>query len=129
VVTAAAPVTVTHALGRYPVYVEPGALGQLDALVTRHLPRRRLCLIADATVAALLADRLLAGLLRADATLTFPAGEASKTRATWAELTDALLEDESIPEIVIIYLNRLSDLLFTLARLANRLAGGVEEPW
>lgn len=41
----------------------------------------------------------------------------------------AMAETESIPDIAIVYLNRLSDLLFTLARLANRRAGGVEETW
>jgi cob(I)alamin adenosyltransferase len=34
-----------------------------------------------------------------------------------------------IPQIVIIYLNRLSDLLFTLARVANRRSGSAEEAW
>src|SRR3954471_13588400 len=38
-------------------------------------------------------------------------------------------ESEAIPELAIVYLNRLSDLLFTLARLANHLAGGTEEAW
>ena len=37
-------------------------------------------------------------------------------------------EDE-IPEVVIIYLNRLSDLLFTLARVANRRSGAGEVTW
>ena len=41
----------------------------------------------------------------------------------------AMAETESIPDIAIVYLNRLSDLLFTLARLANRRAGGAEETW
>ena len=36
---------------------------------------------------------------------------------------------EEIPPLVVIYLNRLSDLLFTLARLANRLAGKNEVAW
>jgi cob(I)alamin adenosyltransferase len=40
-----------------------------------------------------------------------------------------LVPDEAIPEIVIIYLNRLSDLLFTLARVANRRAGSGEVTW
>src|SRR5207237_10531805 len=44
------PVVVTHALGSYPVYVEPGGLGRLDELVRRHLPGRRVALVADATV-------------------------------------------------------------------------------
>ncbi|HEV8215117.1 MAG TPA: hypothetical protein VGP95_04760 [Gemmatimonadaceae bacterium] len=34
-----------------------------------------------------------------------------------------------MPELVVIYLNRLSDLLFTLARLANKLAAGGETTW
>jgi len=34
-----------------------------------------------------------------------------------------------IPQIVVIYLNRLSDLLFTLARLANSTAGAGEVTW
>jgi cob(I)alamin adenosyltransferase len=34
-----------------------------------------------------------------------------------------------LPEIVVIYLNRLSDLLFMLARVANKTAGVEEVPW
>jgi cob(I)alamin adenosyltransferase len=34
-----------------------------------------------------------------------------------------------IPAVVIVYLNRLSDLLFTLARVANRRAGSTEVTW
>ncbi|MGQ0647070.1 MAG: cob(I)yrinic acid a,c-diamide adenosyltransferase [Gemmatimonadaceae bacterium] len=34
-----------------------------------------------------------------------------------------------VPELVIIYLNRLSDLLFMLARVANRRAGAGEVTW
>jgi cob(I)alamin adenosyltransferase len=34
-----------------------------------------------------------------------------------------------IPRLVVIYLNRLSDLLFTLARLANKRAGAGEVRW
>ena len=40
-----------------------------------------------------------------------------------------LQADEDIPQLVVIYLNRLSDLLFTLARLANRRAGTGEVTW
>ena len=39
------------------------------------------------------------------------------------------VHDEEIPSLVIIYLNRLSDLLFTLARVANRRAGAGEVTW
>lgn len=40
-----------------------------------------------------------------------------------------LQRDVDIPVLAIIYLNRLSDLLFTLARLANRRAGAGEVTW
>jgi cob(I)alamin adenosyltransferase len=36
---------------------------------------------------------------------------------------------EHVPDEVIVYLNRLSDLLFTLARLANHRAGVEERSW
>lgn len=36
---------------------------------------------------------------------------------------------ESVPPIIIKYLNRLSDLLFTLARLANHNAGVTDQTW
>jgi cob(I)alamin adenosyltransferase len=39
------------------------------------------------------------------------------------------LETEGMPPLVIIYLNRLSDLLFTLARVANHRAGAGEVTW
>jgi cob(I)alamin adenosyltransferase len=41
----------------------------------------------------------------------------------------ALQRSIEIPSLVVIYLNRLSDLLFTLARLANRRAGTGEVTW
>jgi cob(I)alamin adenosyltransferase len=37
--------------------------------------------------------------------------------------------DAEIPPLVVIYLNRLSDLLFTLARLANKRASTAETTW
>jgi cob(I)alamin adenosyltransferase len=36
---------------------------------------------------------------------------------------------DEMPSVVVIYLNRLSDLLFTLARVANRRAGAGEVTW
>lgn len=36
---------------------------------------------------------------------------------------------EEVPELFLIYLNRLSDLLFTLARLANHRAGAGDVTW
>jgi len=44
-------------------------------------------------------------------------------------ITVQLSRDENIGEVVIVYLNRLSDLLFVLARYANYLEGKTEEKW
>jgi cob(I)alamin adenosyltransferase len=41
----------------------------------------------------------------------------------------ALRRETELPQIVIRYLNRLSDLLFVLARVANRRAGTGEVTW
>ncbi len=41
----------------------------------------------------------------------------------------ALAHDTELPGLVTIYLNRLSDLLFTLARVANARAGAGEVTW
>lgn len=41
----------------------------------------------------------------------------------------ALTATVEIPELVVMYLNRLSDLLFVLARVANRRAGAGEVTW
>lgn len=40
-----------------------------------------------------------------------------------------LQHETEVPPIVIVYLNRLSDLLFVLARVANRRAGAGEVTW
>lgn len=84
--TTATPIVVRHGDGSYPVHVEPGAIGRLAALVEQYLPSRRPFVIADATVA-----ELHGSALGCFPTLTFPAGEASKTRESWARLTDELL--------------------------------------
>ena len=41
----------------------------------------------------------------------------------------ALSRTEALPEYALPYLNRLSDLLFVMARAANLRAGGREVPW
>ena len=41
----------------------------------------------------------------------------------------ALAEREAVPPVLLAYLNRLSDLLFVLARVVNRRAGVPELPW
>jgi cob(I)alamin adenosyltransferase len=40
-----------------------------------------------------------------------------------------LQRTDEVPQIIIVYLNRLSDLLFVLARVANRRAGAGEVTW
>jgi cob(I)alamin adenosyltransferase len=40
-----------------------------------------------------------------------------------------LAQETEVPEIFVTYLNRLSDLLFTLARLANHQSGGADVTW
>jgi cob(I)alamin adenosyltransferase len=41
----------------------------------------------------------------------------------------ALQKEEELPPIVVVFLNRVSDLLFMLARVANRRAGAGEVSW
>ena len=40
-----------------------------------------------------------------------------------------LRRSTDVPDVIIIYLNRLSDLLFVLARLANKIGGAGEVTW
>lgn len=61
-----------------------------------------------------------------------PAGAAlhlARTVCRRAERAVLVLGKDAIEPIVIIYINRLSDLLFTMARAANHRAGAVETPW
>jgi 3-dehydroquinate synthase len=89
--TATAPLIVSHALGSYPVYVEAGAIRRLEQLVGQHLPRARVAVIMDSTIHSLYRAGSL-GLPGSFECFTFPAGEGSKSREVWAQLTDELLE-------------------------------------
>lgn len=64
---------------------------------------------------------------------SLPASQAHVARALCrrAERETILLRDhgETVPELVIQYLNRLADALFVFARHLNRLAGVKEDPW
>jgi 3-dehydroquinate synthase len=77
--------TIRHATGTCPVHIQAGLLETLPDLARAFLPGRRLVVIADHQVAAVVPTRLDAPVL------TFPAGERSKSRETWARLTDELL--------------------------------------
>jgi len=74
------------------ILIGGGLLDECGAEVRAALPRRRLAIISDSTVAPLYAERLAASLgTPAPDLLTVPAGEPSKTRDEWARLTDVLL--------------------------------------
>ena len=53
----------------------------------------------------------------------------ARTVCRRAERRVVALDQDELPAIVVVYLNRLSDLLFTLARVANRRAGAGEVTW
>lgn len=61
-----------------------------------------------------------------------PAGAAlhvARTVCRRAERAVLSLGDEAVESVVRVYLNRLSDLLFVMARLANHRAGVPETEW
>ena len=61
-----------------------------------------------------------------------PAGAAlhlARTVCRRAERAVLSLGTDAVEPVVLIYLNRLSDLLFTMARAANHRAGATETPW
>lgn len=61
-----------------------------------------------------------------------PAGAAlhlARTVCRRAERSILLLSKDAVEPVVIVYVNRLSDLLFTMARAANHRAGSPETPW
>ena len=61
-----------------------------------------------------------------------PGGAAfhlSRTICRRAERAVLSLGAENVEPVVLIYLNRLSDLLFVMARAANRRAGAAEIEW
>jgi 3-dehydroquinate synthase len=85
-------VTVRHALGSYPVSVGPGLLAYLPTALSEHLAGRRAAMIADAGVFALYTAGRLGSISWTGEALCVPPGESSKTRDTWARLTDELLQ-------------------------------------
>ena len=77
----------------YDVVIERGALARIGEMALQVVPAARYAIISDAHVAAILGDAVLAALGAHAPTelFSFSPGEASKTRATWAELSDAML--------------------------------------
>ena len=67
------------------MYIKAGLLSRLGELCALHFPDRRIAIISDERVALAIAPPI-------DAPhFTFAAGESSKSRESWAKLTDALL--------------------------------------
>jgi len=79
------PLRVRHAAGSYPIHLGDGALARLPSLLAELCPGARPALISDDKVIACVRPGIAAQ------SFTFPAGEASKSRETWAALTDRLL--------------------------------------
>jgi len=80
----------------YPVHVQRGALGRMGELIATRPGIDRCVVVADDNVGALYGEAAVTSLETAGLParlITFPAGEASKSRASWAELTDRLLAD------------------------------------
>jgi 3-dehydroquinate synthase len=73
----------------YDVLVGRGLLAELPTLLSRHAPAQRYVVITDDQVERTYARRAANDL--SAPLLSFPAGEARKTRETWADLTDRLL--------------------------------------
>ncbi len=79
----------------YEILIGSGLLASVPSIVSRCAPAYRYAVITDHHVAELYALRMARGLHAAGhrvETFAFPAGEAQKTRETWAEITDAMLE-------------------------------------
>ena len=80
-------------LPTYEVAIEPGALSRITAFVGPFAERRRVAVISDSNVESIYGRRIAEHLGAVSGVLTIPAGEESKTRETWSELTDRMLAD------------------------------------
>lgn len=84
----------------YDVLIEAGALGRMAELVPK---AHTYAIIADSNVAPLYANKIKQQ-LRSATTLTFGAGEKSKTATTWLHVTDQLIENNAGRDTCIIAL-------------------------
>lgn len=76
----------------YRVTIAPGALERIGVIARAAAPAHRFAIITDSNVGPLYADRVRSMLdAPPSAVFTIPAGEAHKTRESWATLTDELL--------------------------------------
>tara|TARA_B100000676_G_scaffold259066_1_gene267844 strand:- start:581 stop:1705 length:1125 start_codon:yes stop_codon:yes gene_type:complete len=90
-----ATIEVAGASGGYQVFVGASLLASVPVVVATYAPARRLVVISDDRVGLIHGETVAKALREAghDITfLTFPEGEASKTRKFWSILTDQMLE-------------------------------------
>ena len=90
-----ATIEISAAAGDYPVFVGPGLLAHLPLVVSTYAPSQRVAVISDDQVGPIHGVTAAEALIDAghDVTfLTFPEGEASKTRKSWSILTDEMLD-------------------------------------
>ena len=88
-------VSVRSSAGDYRVCVGGGVRRQLVSEVASAAPSGRCALVTDNNVGALWGEEVQSRLTTAGidvVAVSFPAGEAHKTRDTWADITDSLLE-------------------------------------
>lgn len=79
-------------LPAYAVTVAPGALARAGEIIRTSAPAHRYAVVSDETVAPLHATGVARALGGAAELFTIPAGEAHKTRESWAAVTDAMLD-------------------------------------
>lgn len=100
------------------------ALEKAELSEARVVEFERLMDVADLELPPLRAFVLPAGTPKAAAL------HLARTVCRRAERSVVRLSRESeVPKLFVVYLNRLSDLLFTLARLANHRAGTADATW
>ncbi len=111
----ATPLEEGDTVGKKPVQrVSEGMCAELEALIDRHeegVPELSYFVLPGGTPLAAYLHLARCVCRRAERAVVAAAGK------------------ESINPDAIVYLNRLSDLLFTLARYANHQAGHAESPW
>jgi 3-dehydroquinate synthase len=87
-------VAVIESLG-YAISVAPGVLDHAGEIIQKAAPAHRYAVVSDSNVAPIYAERLVAQLDKigeATRLCVVPAGESHKTRQTWADITDQLLQ-------------------------------------
>ena len=78
----------------YDILIAPGLVQQLDKVVPQYAPAAAYALISDSHVGKLYGEPIAKQLSEAGHQVdlfTFPAGESSKTRETWAAISDQML--------------------------------------